>query len=565
VRLRVLARPDNSVTGPPSTEAKGRAPLRLCEGRALILCLIVAFFLLGQARPVSADSSLRFEVALSREGSAALAQVVENGRAILALSAAAPEDAYEKAFLVVDRLASLAAAGKTSDSFALVSRAGGPAIVCDSEVVLAYESADEQAQSAELVMARWLENIKRAFSRPYVSVLSGLVSVKIGQQVALPVSGPGLPYLRVEITPSYVAEAWVDSQTGRVTIQGKSVGQARLDLKAKDEVVSVAVGVVFPGVPAAGGAYTPAQTSAPAKQPPLVTWFSNRPENVAGPGPLFHAQFPPNASGRLFYHHKSVADQPLRFAVWVANRDAELPQELFLIRGTGGPDSEAPIAGRDAIASFYSNWAALEGESLTLQPGEFRCLHFVDWPPSTTVGGLLQFTCLEGPAVDVYVEAVNSAHQPASPLAASLSSPLSKQWLFPGDREIPFHYVAEETPAHFLLGLPGERALTSQEILRGSYGIQQRLEILIANPFPTPRYVELRCLAGGGGLAYFVGLLDGRLVSVELSRSGQSASLATFAIPPNTTVPTSLITTSVGGCWYPVVLTLQTKSADRGS
>jgi len=522
----------------------------------VITCLII----LARPHSLLAASSLQFEVRLSQAGSLTLAEVVEDGRAMLGLTAVAPEEANQKALLLADKLNSLAALGKGPDSFVLISRAGSPAIACGSEIVLAFEPTQGHSPSSEQALARWLENIKAAFARPYLSVPSTLVGARTGQEVMVPVRGPGLPFLEVSLAPSYIAQATVQKSSGRVVILGKSVGQARLDLRAKNELISVTISVValpsIPGEPESNGdSLFPPQ----AKQPPLLTWFSNHPENVSGPTQLFHAQFPGKASGRLFYHHKSIAQGPLKFAIWLANRDPQIIQKVFLVRGAGGPTPEAPTSGRHAIVSFYSNWTNERGQFLTLRPGEFRCLDFIPWEPYSTVGGLYQFTCLSEGSLDVYLEALDSDYQPYSPSPASLASLPTKEWLFPGDRKVPFSYVVGEDPTHFLLGLPGEKALTSQRILRGSYGVQQSLDISISNPSPASKRVELRCLAGGGGIAHFVGLLNGRLVSVELPASGASASLGTFTIAPGDTLAFPLLTTSVGGCWYPVVLTLQTQ------
>jgi hypothetical protein len=525
------------------------------------MCSALAFILLvACAEPLFAESSLRFEVRLSQKGQLAQAEVLGSGEVVLALTAADPQEANEKASLLADKMRSFAAVGKTPDSFAISSRAGNPALICDSEVLVVGGPSPNSPFPVEQVMAKWLENIKRVFSRPYLSAPSTLLAVRVGREVALSVCGPGLPLLQADVTPSYVASARADLTMGRVIVTGKCVGQAQLTLKAKGETLCATISVV--AAPPLTTAADPTSDGFPpaAKDPPLVTWFSNHPENVAAPLPLFHAQFPGNATGRLFYHHKSIADGPMRFVLWVVNREPEKILKFFLIQGAGGPDPEAPIAGRDAIASFFSNLAGGQGEFITLNPGEMRCLKFVAWPPSTTVGGLVQFTCLGDAPLDVFLESVESLYQPYSPSPTTLLSPISKEWLFPGDKQVPFSYVAGGAPVHFLLGFPGERALTSQRTLPGSYGVQQRLDIRISNPTAIYKRVELRCLAAGGNTAHFVALLDGHLLSVELPRSGETASLATFTIAPGTTVSSSLLTTGVGGCWYPVVITLQTQT-----
>lgn len=530
-------------------------PFGVCVGTVLFL------FFVGGARAVPADSSLNFEVRLSQQEGDSVAEVVADDGLILALTAAAPEEARQKADLIAQRLNSLAAAGKTDNSFALLPRATGAAIVCDSEVVVAAASAPDNSYSPTTVMAAWLENIKAAFARPYISMPTTLLAVRVGREITLPAYGPGVPFLRLEVEPPYIAEARVDPRTGRVLIAGKSVGQAQLRLSARGESIESTIGVIAApptDAPAKERSDGSSQFPTAAKEPPLVTWFSNHPENVSGPMPLFHAQFPGKASGRLFYHHKSVASGLLKFTVWVQNRDPELVQRVFVVRGTGGPHSLAPIAGRDAIASFYSNLTAERGELLLLQPGEANCLDFTPWNPYTTVGGLLQFTCLEEATLDVYIEAIDASHQAPVLSSGSLASPVFKEWAFPGHEQVPMIYTVGEEPVHFLLGLPGEKALASEEILRGSYGVEQQLKISISNPFSAPRTVEVRCLAGGGGAAYVVALLDGRLLVVDLPGSGETALLATIALPANGSANVNLITAGVGGCWYPVVFTLQT-------
>jgi hypothetical protein len=82
-----------------------------------------------------------------------------------------------------------------------------------------------------------------------------------------------------------------------------------------------------------------------------VLLYSNDPERVPHPGPLFAAELAADRPARLLYHHQNASDEPLRVRLELVN-PTDQPVDVQVIDGAAGPTWDAVEAGHRAAARY---------------------------------------------------------------------------------------------------------------------------------------------------------------------------------------------------------------------
>jgi hypothetical protein len=301
-------------------------------------------------------------------------------------------------------------------------------------------------------------------------------------------------------------------------------------------------------------------------------WYSNDPEKVKQPGPLFSASLKTGRSARLLYHHVNGTMQDIFLRVEAIN-ESDKPARIELIPGDSKPEADPVKAGLAAADQFVQNWMYGSGELITLPPQSALPISLRRLSPDETLSGLCSIRLVDGPA-DILVR---TDAFPPLPLDDKWKSALfsSTPW-----REVGTHPLNQydRTPCEasphiypnpytddrvdYAVGgrfgflRIGSKPIPRQDsdgVLDGNFGVIYNIRASMKNPTSEATDVELVFQASAG---YSGGLfiVNGSYVKTPLLPPKGTARIAKYHLLPGATEQVDITTLPLSGSSYPATL-----------
>lgn len=305
-----------------------------------------------------------------------------------------------------------------------------------------------------------------------------------------------------------------------------------------------------------------------------VLWYSNDPESVRRPGPLFSSELKLGDSARLLYHHMNATTRMMLLRVQVVN-DSDVPVRLLLIPGDSRPDPNPVRAGMRAAIEFMQEYATNSGEVVTIPPRSTIPLSIHRFGPNDTVSGLCSIRMIEGESVLVRTDAWppydldsrwSSAIRTSTPWREVGANPINQFDRAPYEPSVhvyPNPYkkltVKYTVGGRFGMCRIGEAPIAtadSHNNLDGNYGVIYTIQAALSNPTRTGTDVDL-ILESSSGYTTGVFMLEGRTVYAPYLGPKNEYRVARFHLPPGSNRQVEITTLPISGGSYPVTLTLR--------
>ncbi|MBS1712115.1 MAG: hypothetical protein JSS71_10355 [Armatimonadetes bacterium] len=309
-----------------------------------------------------------------------------------------------------------------------------------------------------------------------------------------------------------------------------------------------------------------------------VLWYSNNPENLAGPGQLYFARMVTAMPTRLLWHHFNKSARPLAVQYILANR-SDVPARIWLASGDAEPNSDPTKAGFEAGNRYFADWLGYQGTVLTLPPRSATPLSLRRLEPGQTSSGLASLRLLAGGSDDVVL--VGNALALADVAAdwqpqgfgdkpwlvrrsiglAGLPFPVggTERDIFSGPaKQVGFLYQVGGRHQFIRLGEQGIPSALGGPPLSGNFGVQYVVEGRIENPTDRNQTVEVvfEASAGYSGAIFSV---NGKLLPGRILQSKESMVLLEAKLAPGQAQQIRIDTIPLSGAHYPATITVRTK------
>ena len=318
-------------------------------------------------------------------------------------------------------------------------------------------------------------------------------------------------------------------------------------------------------------------TPVPAKGDEVL-WYSNDPESVKRPGPLFSSELKPGSSARLLYHHLNASSQTMLVRVQAVN-DTDKPVRIQLIPGDSRPDRNPVRAGMRAAMEFIQGYTWNSGEVVTIPSRSTIPLSLRRFAPGETVSGLCSLRLIDGDeSILVRTDAWPSFALEGAWQNATLTS---TPWREIGSRAInQFDRAPYEQSVHVYPN-PYKREKLRYEVggrfgtcrigeipiatansfnnLDGNYGVIYNIDTTIDNPTNETTDVEL-VFESSAGYTTGLFLFEGKTVYVPYLGPKEESRIASFHLGAGASKRIEIVTLPISGGSYPITLTLRPRS-----
>lgn len=327
--------------------------------------------------------------------------------------------------------------------------------------------------------------------------------------------------------------------------------------------------VVSVGVRASGPRMLPVEAKVPillrmaqpvAQKSPSVLFYSNWPERIERPGPLFAAALPQGDQPvRLLYHHQSALSESVAFQVELINSGNE-NVSVGLLWSQAGPVIDTVwggfCAGRDFLQAQRSG-AQVRTE---IPPRSRLVLSQETLRPGLTISGLCELQQLSGQALQVRIRTLPADSAPReilSPLESSISEAdgVPSADTYPGSPIRRQETFTVGGPWRFLdLGKNAPVSLTERERrLHGDYGLTYEVDVELVNPTDQDKTASF-VFDAAAGLAAGAFFIDGEPTLIPQTNHQKEVTLRKFTLPAGSRRKVRLETVPLSGSNYPARL-----------
>ncbi|MGC4046580.1 MAG: hypothetical protein QM758_22540 [Armatimonas sp.] len=327
--------------------------------------------------------------------------------------------------------------------------------------------------------------------------------------------------------------------------------------------------IVSIGIRASGPRMLPIETKVPVllrmaqpvvQKSPSVLFYSNWPERIERPGPLFAAALPQGDQPvRLLYHHQSALKEGVAFQVELINTGNENAL-VGLLWSQAGPVRDTVwggfCAGRDFLQAQRSG-AQVRTE---IPPHTRLVLSQETLRPGLTISGLCELQQLSGQALQVRIRTLPADGAPKeilSPLESSVSETEGEPSAdtYPGTPIRRQETFTIGGPWRFLdLGKNAPASLTERERrLHGDYGLTYEVEVELINPTAQEKSGRF-VFDAAAGLAAGAFFIDDEPVLIPQTDHQREVTLRKFALPANSRRKVRIETVPLSGSNYPARL-----------
>lgn len=348
------------------------------------------------------------------------------------------------------------------------------------------------------------------------------------------------PQITLGVKPKPL-QSWETSQLVPVTI--RITGQGYLPAQIKTNVA--------------------VQRASIGPQDPEVLFYSNHPEQVKTPQPLYAAALKPNQSSRLLYHHQNGTGDRLRVSIILVNT-SDTPTPVHLIGGLAGPVQDTILVGYQAGARFLRDVMSNTGYVVNI-PARTRIVLWTDvLGIMDTASGIVQMRQLGGESgvlVRVLSEPV-SVYRSVRDVTPAASSDFMSRF---SDHQYPtpVRQLAEEYSAggrwvFIRLGRHHLRDVDDQLNLYGNYGVTYDINLTLTNPTSERKefQVVFDATAGISGIAT---LINGEFKGKSHVATHREEPLARYVLNPGERRQVRLSTLPLAGSHYPATIIIRSR------
>jgi hypothetical protein len=310
-------------------------------------------------------------------------------------------------------------------------------------------------------------------------------------------------------------------------------------------------------------------------------WYSNNPESVTRPGPLFSASLKQGKPVRMLYHHLNASTQSMYFRLQAIN-DSDQEARIMVIPGDSTPMRDPVLAGLRAADQFVRNWMWGSGEIVSIPAHCTLPLSLRRLLPGDTTSGLCGLRLVSGPS-DIQIR---TDAWPPFPLDPKWEGAIrsSTPWREVGTHPINEFDRAPSEPSDHIYPDP-YRALTvdyqvggrygflrigqspiaredNEQKLDGNFGVIYHIKADLSNPTHQPADVELVFEASAGySAALFI--VDGDYVVRSPLQPKAESRIGRYHLTPGGELALDITTLPLSGGSYPATITIRPVQADQ--
>lgn len=304
-------------------------------------------------------------------------------------------------------------------------------------------------------------------------------------------------------------------------------------------------------------------------------WYSNDPESVRAPGPLFSAVLESRRPIRLLYHHVNDSTEALTIQVVVYNPSPTAAQ-VMITRGDGVPDTDPVRTGLEAAELFLKSWLNSSGEILTIPAQSCLPIALRRLPRNYTMSGLCSMDLLPGGPSNLLIR--TEAQRPnlveptwrgpteglapwaqATPIFVATPPTgisLSQHVYSNPFKDLSAGYRVGGKHTFVRIGQTPIGAVNTNHQLQGNFGVLYTVNATLENPTSTVSRVEIAFEASAG---YSGGLfvVDGQMTPGAIIQSKEEFSLKVIRLAPGEKRLIKIMTMPLSGSSYPATLVLR--------
>jgi hypothetical protein len=304
-------------------------------------------------------------------------------------------------------------------------------------------------------------------------------------------------------------------------------------------------------------------------------FYSNNPETIRHPGPLFSADLKLGTSARLLYHHVNGTMDDMFVRVEAVN-DSGVPARVMVIPGDSTPDKDPVRAGLNAADQFMPNWATGSGEVITIPAESVLPISLRRLSPQDTASGLCAIRLVDGPPQIL----IRTDSFPPLPLDAHWQNVLfsSAAWHEVGTHPIneydrvpteqspqiyPNPYVNDtvsyQVGGRFTFFRIGQKPIERKDLdgaLDGNFGVIYTIRANLKNPTADPTDVEI-VFEASAGYSGGLFLVNGNYLKARPMAPKATVRLGKYHLLPNSSQVIEITTVPLSGSSYPATLMIR--------
>ncbi|MCC6485765.1 MAG: hypothetical protein IT209_13060 [Armatimonadetes bacterium] len=302
------------------------------------------------------------------------------------------------------------------------------------------------------------------------------------------------------------------------------------------------------------------RTAAPT-MPAKMLFYSNNPERVLHPQPLYAAPLTPNESARLLYHHQNGSGQKMRVSIMLVNTSSEVAK-IHTIGALADPRQDPVVVGYRAGAQFLQDLHNGVGYDVFLPPKSRSILWTGILDKMETASGILQMRQMlggNGVLVRVLSEpaGITRTAQDITPAEASDYSLSFSAHQYPRPvRELSEEYVAGDRWLFIRVGKHAIPDARESQKLDGNYGVIYKIDLTISNPTPHVKNVQVM-FDPTAGVAGVASMIDGQFHGKSHVVGTRELPLAKYTLNPGEQRKVHMSTVPLAGSNYPATIVVR--------
>ena len=208
---------------------------------------------------------------------------------------------------------------------------------------------------------------------------------------------------------------------------------------------------------------------------------SNYPENINGPGPIFHETIKDTAL-RIMYYHKNSSKIPLFVNITLQN-NSDSNEIVRLIKATGGSVKDGIFAGHQSTKRYLNELLENKYELITLKPHEKKTILFHKIKPALVATGLIRIESSHKQSLHVNMSIIDKKYPSLSLLnAVNHGQGFSYGYFLNATKEITLDFDCDKTLKEIPVGkepyfVGNKRGL----VLHGNYAILYHVNLRLIN------------------------------------------------------------------------------------
>ncbi len=299
----------------------------------------------------------------------------------------------------------------------------------------------------------------------------------------------------------------------------------------------------------------------PLHEPAQVLFYSNHPEQVLRPQPLYAGELRPDEPARLLYHHQNGTGQPLRVSVVLANTSDDAAK-VYLMGALAEPRQDTILVGYRAGAQFLQDLMAGVGYIAEVPANSRIVLWTGVLGRMDTASGIVQMRQIG-----------NAGHLVARVLSEPSSVIRTSQDITPtneGDNQNLFsvhqypspmreHAESYSVGSKWLFIRVGKHAIADaadERVLDGNYGVLYNIDLTLNNPTSGAREVQVMFDATAG-IAGIASIINGQFFGKSHVDPPREVPLAKFLLSAGEQRHVKFKTLPLAGSNYPATIVVR--------